>query len=69
MERKPVHDFLLLIIWRWQGNMSQDKDIDCLPGCKSLWRVEDGYTPTPWYLGEAVRAPPSFLSSVLSKRF
>ena len=33
MERKPVHDFLLRIIWRWQGNMSQDKDIDCLPGC------------------------------------
>ena len=33
MERKTVHDFLLRIVWRWQGNMSQDKDIDCLPGC------------------------------------
>ena len=32
MERKPVHDFLLRIIGRWQDNMSQDKDIDCLPG-------------------------------------
>ena len=31
MERKPVHDFLLRIIWISQGNMSQDKDIDCLP--------------------------------------
>ena len=25
--------FFFRIIWRWQGNMSQDKDIDCLPGC------------------------------------
>ena len=25
--------FFFFIIWRWQGNMSQDKDIDCLPCC------------------------------------
>ena len=25
--------FFFRIIWRRQGNMSQDKDIDCLPGC------------------------------------
>ena len=24
---------IFFIIWRWQGNMRQDKDIDCLPGC------------------------------------
>ena len=29
-----MRNFLLRIIWRWQGNMSQDKDIDCLPDCK-----------------------------------
>ena len=25
--------FSFRIIWRWQGNMRQDKDIDYLPGC------------------------------------
>ena len=42
MKRKPVHDFLLRIIWRWQGNMSQDKDNDCLVKSEQFHPLVDG---------------------------